>query len=71
MPRSGRDLSLTTAVALAAACVAAAAGVMTALGDLAVSIVLGGLLFVTLVSIWRWPNADIPTPGIRRRSQRP
>lgn len=70
MPRSGRDLSLTTAAALAAACVAVAAGAMTALGDLAVSVVLGGLLFVTLVSLWRLPDADIPTPGIRRRSQR-
>jgi hypothetical protein len=65
MPRSGRDLSLTSAAALAAACAAAALGAQEALDDVAMSAILGGLIFVTLVPLCRSPGVETTRAGVR------
>ncbi len=72
MPRAGRDLSLTFAAAPVAACAAAAFAAMQALEDAALSFIVGGLLFVSLVSVCRSPQTDVarhagPREGRLRR----
>lgn len=59
---------MPSATALAAACVAAAAGVLETLDDIAISAMLGGLIFVTLVPLCR--VTDVKTSRVDTRDRR-
>lgn len=67
MARADRNLTLTLVIALAGACAAAAYGAMQAIEDAAISLLLGGLLFVSILSLCRPPPAAIA----RRTRARP
>lgn len=67
MARADRNLTLTLVVVLAGACAAAAYGAMQAIEDAAISLLLGALLFVTILSLCRPPPAAIA----RRTRARP
>jgi hypothetical protein len=70
MARADRNLTLTLAVALAGACAAAAYGAMLAIEDAAISLLLGGLLFVSILSLCR-PPPDGTARRSRGRAGRP
>lgn len=59
MARADRDLTLTSVAALAATSAAAALGAMQVLEDVAVSLIVGGLLFVSFVSFCRSPQTVV------------